>query len=163
MELDFQRIFKELNKLKIDYLVIGGLAVNFHGVPRMTYDIDLMLLLRPENIKRLIDKLTSWGYRPKVPVNPMELADEARRNLWIEEKGMKAMNFYSEKSPIGEIDIVFDSPIPYDELKSRAVMIELYGERIPTISIRDLIELKEKSGREQDISDVEHLKRILER
>ena len=51
MELDFQRIFKELNKLKIDYLVIGGLAVNFHGVPRMTYDIDLMLLLRPENIK----------------------------------------------------------------------------------------------------------------
>ena len=93
----------------------------------------------------------------------MELADEARRNLWIEEKGMKAMNFYSEKSPIGEIDIVFDSPIPYDELKSRAVMIELYGERIPTISIRDLIELKEKSGREQDISDVEHLKRILER
>lgn len=163
MELDFQRIFKELNKLKIDYLVIGGLAVNFHGVPRMTYDIDLMLLLRPENIKRLIDKLTGWGYRPKVPVNPMELADEARRNLWIEEKGMKAMNFYSEKSPIGEIDIVFDSPIPYDELKSRAVMIELYGERIPTISIRDLIELKEKSGREQDISDVEHLKRILER
>jgi len=163
MELDFQRIFKELNKLKIDYLVVGGLAVNFHGVPRMTYDIDLMLLLRPENIKRLIDKLTGWGYRPKVPVNPMELADEARRNLWIEEKGMKAMNFYSEKSPIGEIDIVFDSPIPYDELKSRAVMIELYGERIPTISIRDLIELKEKSGREQDISDVEHLKRILER
>ena len=144
MELDFQRIFKELNKLKIDYLVIGGLAVNFHGVPRMTYDIDLMLLLRPENIKRLIDKLTGWGYRPKVPVNPMELADEARRNLWIEEKGMKAMNFYSEKSPIGEIDIVFDSPIPYDELKSRAVMIELYGERIPTISIRDLIELKRK-------------------
>ena len=163
MELDFQRIFKELNKLKIDYLVIGGLAVNFHGVPRMTYDIDLMLLLRPENIKRLIDKLTGWGYRPKVPVNPMELADEAKRNLWIEEKRMKAMNFYSEKSPIGEIDIVFDSPIPYDELKSRAVMIELYGERIPTISIRDLIELKEKSGREQDISDVEHLKRILER
>ena len=163
MELDFQRIFKELNKLKIDYLVIGGLAVNFHGVPRMTYDIDIMLLLRPENIKRLIDKLTGWGYRPKVPVNPMELADEAKRNLWIEEKRMKAMNFYSEKSAIGEIDIVFDSPIPYDELKSRAVMIELYGEKIPTISIRDLIELKEKSGREQDISDVEHLKRILER
>ncbi|MBI4690542.1 MAG: hypothetical protein HY754_09800 [Nitrospirae bacterium] len=163
MELDFQDIFKELNRLKIDYLVVGGLAVNFHGVPRMTYDVDLMILLQAENIGKLVTKLIDWGYRPKVPVNPMELADEAKRNSWINEKGMKAMNFYSEKLPIGEIDIVFDSPIFYDELKSREVIIELYGEKIPTVSIRDLIELKEKSGRKQDLSDVEYLKKILER
>lgn len=163
MELDFRGIFKELNKLKIDYLVVDGLAVNFHGIPRMTYDIGLMILLQSENIKKLVAKLTGWGYRPKVRVNPMDLADEAKRNSWINEKGMKAMNFYSEKAPIGEIDIVFDSPIPYDELKSREVMIELYGEKIPTVSIRDLIELKEKSGREQDLSDVEYLRMILER
>lgn len=163
MELDFKAIFKELNKLKIDYIVAGGLAVNFHGVPRMTYDIDLMILLQSDNIKKLVAKLTEWGYRPKVPVNPMELADDAKRNSWINEKGMKAMNFYSEKAPIGEIDIVFDSPIPYSELKGRAVTFELYGEKIPTVSIRDLIELKEKSGRKQDISDVELLRIILER
>ena len=48
-------------------------------------------------------------------------------------------------------------------MKSRAVMIELFGVKIPTISIRDLIELKEKSGRKQDISDVEYLRKILER
>jgi predicted nucleotidyltransferase len=163
VELDFRGIFKELNKLKIDYLVIGGLAVNFHGVPRMTYDVDFMILLQSENVKKLVAKLTDWGYRPRVPVNPLELADETKRNSWIKEKSMKAMNFYSEKSPIEEIDIVFDSPILYEELKSRAVMIELYGEKIPTISIRDLIKLKEESGRKQDISDVEYLKKILER
>lgn len=163
MELDFQSIFKEFNKLKVDYLVVGGLAVNFHGVPRMTYDVDLMILLQTENIAKLVSKLTGWGYRPKVPVDPMGLADEAKRNSWIQEKGMKAMNFYSEKLPIGEIDIVFDSPIPYDELKNRAVMIEIHGEKIPTVSIRDLIELKEKSGRKQDLSDAEYLRIILER
>ncbi|MBI5025328.1 MAG: nucleotidyl transferase AbiEii/AbiGii toxin family protein [Nitrospirae bacterium] len=163
MELDFQSLFKEFNKLKVDYLVVGGLAVNFHGVPRMTYDIDLMILLQSENISKLVAKLVDWGYRPKIPVNPMDLADEGKRSLWISEKGMKAMNFYSETSPIGEIDIVFDSPIPYDELKSRAVMIEIHGEKIPTISIHDLIELKQKSGRKQDIADVEYLKIILER
>src|SRR3990172_8953842 len=102
MELDYRGIFKELNKLKIDYLVVGGLAVNFHGVPRMTYDVDLMILLQEENIKKLVAKLTDWGYRPKVPVDPMELAYDAKRNSWIKEKGMKAMNFYSEKAPIGE-------------------------------------------------------------
>lgn len=163
MELDFKGIFKGLNELKIEYLVIGGLAVNFYGVPRMTYDIDLMILLGTENIGKLVEKLTAWGYRPKVPVNPVDLADEDKRNYWIEEKGMMAMNFYSEVLPIGEIDIVFDSPIPYDELKSRAVMMELQGEKIPTISIHDLIRLKEKSGRKQDLSDVEYLKMILER
>ncbi|MEW6002884.1 MAG: hypothetical protein AB1638_09600 [Nitrospirota bacterium] len=163
MELDFKSIFKRLNALKIDYLVVGGLAVNFHGVPRMTYDIDLMILLEEGNVSKLVTKLTNWGYRTKVPVNPMDLADEVKRSSWIQEKGMKAVNFYSETLPIGEIDIIFDSPIPYDELKSRAVMIELYGEKIPTVSIRDLIELKEKSGRKQDIADVEYLKMILER
>lgn len=163
MELDFQCIFKELNELKIDYLVVGGLAVNFHGVPRMTYDIDLMILLEAENVSKLVAKLTNWGYRPKVPINPKDLADEAKRNSWIQEKGMKAVNFYSEILPIGEIDIVFDSPIPYSELKSRAVMIEIEEEKIPTISIHDLIKLKQKSGRKQDITDVEYLKMILEK
>ncbi len=163
MELDFKNIFKELNKQKIDYLVVGGLAVNFYGVPRMTYDIDLMILLEAENVRKLVERLTDWGYRPKVPINPKELADEAKRNSWIQEKGTKAVNFYSDNLSIGEIDIIIDSPIPYNELKSRAVMIELEGEKIPTVSIHDLITLKQRAGRKQDIADVEYLKIILEK
>jgi predicted nucleotidyltransferase len=163
IDLDYKVIFKELNKLGIDYLLVGGLAVNFHGVPRMTYDIDLMLLLQADNILRLVMKLTQWGYKPKIPVDPKDLANEMKRNIWIQNKGMKALNFYSEKLTIGEIDLVFDSPIPYDKLKSRAVKIELQGDRIPVVSIRDLIELKQRAGRKQDLADIESLKTILEK
>ena len=163
MELDFQTIFKELNGLGIDYLVVGGLAVNFHGVPRMTYDIDLMILLESENILKLVIKFTQWGYRPKIPIDPRDLADEMKRNSWIHEKGMKAFNFYSEILPIGEIDIVIDTLIPYKELKSRAIRVELQDEKIPTVSIHDLIELKLRAGRKQDLADVEHLRMVLER
>ncbi len=163
MELDFQTIFEELNDLGIDYLVVGGLAVNFHGVPRMTYDIDLMVLLEPENVLKLVTRLTQWGYKPKIPVDPRDLADEMKRNSWIFEKGMKALNFYSETLPIGEIDVVIDSPISYQELKSRAIGVELRDERIPTISIHDLIALKLRTGRKQDLADVEHLKMVLEK
>lgn len=163
MDLDYKKIFKELNELGVDYLVVGGLAVNFHGVPRMTYDIDLMILLQSENILKLIGKLTQWGYKPKIPIDPRSLADEAKRNSWIQEKGMKALNFYSETLPIGEIDLIIDSPIPYDRLKSRAIEFELQEEKVPTVSIHDLIELKLHSGRKQDLSDVEHLKVVLER
>jgi predicted nucleotidyltransferase len=163
MDLDYKTIFKELNKLKIDYLVVGGLAVNFHGVPRMTYDIDLMMLLQSNNILKLISKLTQWGYKPKIPVDPKGLADKTKRELWVHEKGMKALNFYSDKLSIAEIDLVFDSPIPYGQLKKRAVKIEIQGEKIPTVSIHDLIKLKLKAGRKQDLADVEHLKIVLEK
>jgi hypothetical protein len=129
----------------------------------MTYDIDLMILLEKENIIKLIDILTKWGYKPKVPVNPHDLSDKTKRNSWINNKGMKAFNLYSDSQPIGEIDIVIDSPMTYDELKSRAVFIELPGCPVPVVSIRDLIRLKSHAGRKQDLADVEHLKLILEK
>ena len=162
-ELDYKTIFMGLNKIKIDYLVVGGLAVNFHGIPRMTYDIDLMINLDPGNIIKLVDKLTKWGYKPKVPIDPKDLADEQKRNSWIQEKGMKALNFYSETLPVGEIDIVIDSPISYDELKKRAIKVELQGEKVPVVSINDLIEIKVQAGRKQDLADVEHLRVALEK
>jgi Holliday junction resolvase-like predicted endonuclease len=162
-DLDYKAIFKKLNGLNIDYLVVGGLAVNFHGVPRMTYDIDLMISLEGENIRKLMSLLTTWGYRPKVPLNPEDLADEAVRTSWIRDKGMKALNLYSESLPVGEIDLVIDSPISYVELKKRAVKIELEGSDVPTVSIHDLIQLKKHAGRKQDLADIEHLRRVLEK
>ena len=163
MDLDYQTIFKEFNRLGIDYLVVEGLAVNFHGVPRMTYDIDLMILLQSDNILNLVNKLTQWGYKPKIPINPRDLADKSKRDSWIKDKGMLAVNFYSETLSIGEIDIIIDSPIPYDKLKSKAITVELEEVKIPTISIHDLIELKSRAGRDQDLSDVKHLRIVLER
>jgi len=163
MDLDYKAIFKKLNELNIDYLVVGGLAVNFHGIPRMTYDIDLMISLREENIKKLVAQLKRWGCRSRIPVDAKDFADDKKRNQWILEKGMKALNFYSETLPVGEVDIVIESPIPYNELKDRAVKIEVEGTMIPVVAIRDLIELKVQAGRKQDLSDVEHLKRVLEK
>jgi predicted nucleotidyltransferase len=122
-----------------------------------------MVLLEPENILKLVTKLTQWGYKPKIPIDPRDLADETKRNSWVQDKGMKALNFYSETLPIGEIDIVIDTPIPYGELGDRAVRVELQDDKIPTVSIHDLIELKLRAGRKQDLADVEHLRIVLER
>ena len=162
MDLDYQTFFRELNRQKIDYIVVGGLAVNFHGVPRMTYDIDLMILLEPQNILRLVDKLVAWGYQPKIPVDPKDLADDDKRAGWIREKNMKAFNFYNEEQVLREIDLLISSPIPYSELKESAVIVQLQEEKIPVVSIQDLMKLKRHSGRKQDICDIESLTKILE-
>lgn len=162
MELDYKALFKDLREADVNYLVVGGLAVNLHGVPRMTYDIDLMVLPEPGNILKVVRRLAEWGYKTKVPVDPEGLADEGKRTQWIREKGMKAMSFYSDTAPLAEIDLLFDVPFSYLELKQRAVKFDLEGEEIPTIDIHDLIELKRHAGRKQDFSDIEHLKLILE-
>lgn len=161
--LNYQNFFKQLNQKKIDYLVVGGLAVNFHGIPRMTYDLDLMILLERKNMLDIIAFLSKWGYRPRVPVDPKELADDEKRNLWIREKNMKAFTFYSDKHPLGEIDLLIDAPVPYPQIKKRALSIEIGGEPIPVVSIPDLIRLKQKTGRKQDLSDVQLLKKILKK
>ncbi|MBW1708119.1 MAG: nucleotidyl transferase AbiEii/AbiGii toxin family protein [Deltaproteobacteria bacterium] len=162
MELDFQRIFGELSGEGIDYVVIGGVAVNLHGIPRMTYDIDLMIFLNTENINKTVTKLENWGYSPRAPVQPGDLADEQVRNSWIREKNMKAFSFHSAEQPVGEIDLLIDSPIAYENIKERAIIFDIEGVKVPVISIPDLIELKLKSGRKQDLSDVEHLRSLLE-
>jgi hypothetical protein len=162
LELDYQSIFQGLSREKIDYVVIGGLAVNLHGIPRMTYDMDLVILLDPENIMKIVNKLANWGYSPRAPVQPKDLADEKKREMWIKEKNLKAFSFFSEKHPVGEIDLLIDSPIPYKDVRERAILFDLGGVGVPVISIPDLIELKMKSGRKQDISDVEHLRILME-
>lgn len=163
MKLDYKAIFSGLNRLRVDYLVVGGLAVNFHGVPRLTYDIDLMISFETKNALRLVKKLEEWNFKPKAPINPMDLADKRKRALWVREKNMRAVHFYNDRLPIGEIDILIDAPLPYRSLKKKAVVFDLEGEKIPTVSIPDLIELKLKAGRKQDLSDVEHLRILLEK
>lgn len=163
LDLDYRGIFEEFNRSGIDYLVVGGLAVNFHGIPRMTYDLDIMVLMESANILKCLERLSSWGYKPKIPIDPKDLAVEEKRKTWVSEKGMKALNYYNEKLPIAEIDLVIESPIPYEELKSRSVRIDLQGVLVVTISLRDLIELKRAAGRKQDLVDVEYLRKILER
>ena len=51
--LDYLEIFKKFNERKIQYIVVGGMAVNFHGIPRATYDIDLLVYLEDSNLKEI--------------------------------------------------------------------------------------------------------------
>jgi len=163
MTLDYRTLFKDMNEAGVDYMLVGGVAVNFYGIPRMTYDLDLMIALNPENILKLLSRLSDWGYKPRAPVNPRDLVDEKKRRTWVREKNMKAFSFYHEKEAIGEIDVLIDLPMPYEELRERAKVFDVEGTRVPVVSGQDLIDLKLRAGRQQDLSDAEHLKTVLKK
>ena len=158
--LDYLGIFKTLNEKKIKYIVVGGMAVNFHGIPRMTYDIDLLLLLEDKNLKKFLSLMKSWGFKPKVPVGLMDFADRDKREDWLKNKNMKAFNLVNPGWAVSEIDIIINTPVNYIKAARNLNYIKLQGVSIPTISIKDLIRMKSVSGRIQDKEDIKNLRKI---
>jgi len=158
--LDYLGIFKRFNEEGVRYLVVGGLAMNLLGVPRVTYDIDILIDMKDDNIRALMQLTKVWGFKPKVPVNFMDFADQSKREKWIATKNMKAFNLVNAKWALSEIDIIINAPIAYAEARKRARKITVQGVPIPVISIDDLIKMKQAAGREMDKADVQYLKKV---
>lgn len=158
-KLEYEDIFVRLNKDDIRYLLIGGVAVILYGVPRATGDVDLMLLMTPQNILRFVKIMNDLGYKPKVPVNPEELADPNKRKEWQEQKNMKVFSFQNPDDPFMVVDIMINNPIDFDNAYKRRSIIHKWETDISVVPKEDLIKLKEIAGRDQDLSDIALLKR----
>jgi len=161
MEMEFTKIFKELNKRKIKYLVAGGVAVNLHGFVRATADLDIMLLMNDENICRYTALIKELGYKPRVPVKVEEFADKLKRQEWIDEKGMKVFSVYNPKNMMEGMDVMIEEYINFEEAYGRRKIVKTTGVEVPLISIQDLVKLKELAGRGRDLIDIAALKEIL--
>ena len=61
-------VFEALNDAQVRYVVVGGLATVLHGYARLTADIDLMVDLDPDELRKGIDALTKYGMIPRLPV-----------------------------------------------------------------------------------------------
>ncbi|KKN39877.1 hypothetical protein LCGC14_0739090 [marine sediment metagenome] len=158
----YEEVLRKLNKEEIRYLVVGGIALNLHGVPRTTMDLDLMVDLSKKNLSKLTNVLKSLGYEPKTPNKAADLLDEEKRKMWIRDKNMLAFCFIDPKKPYKQVDIFIDNPIDFEKADQARNDINAEGLVLPLISLDNLIQLKEKSSRKQDISDVEALKQIKE-
>jgi len=155
----YEDVFRELYKNKVRYIVVGGIAVNLYGVPRMTADLDLMVDLEKENVLKTVNILRSLGYVPKIPENPENLANREKREEW-KKKNMKAFTFWNTKKPYKQIDIFIENIIDFDKAYNRREKVKAEGFEIYLASIDDLIEMKRKSGRKQDLCDIEALRKV---
>lgn len=156
--LDYLAIFKKLNEKGIKYIVVGGIAVNLYGIPRMTYDIDLLLDIEDDNLKKFLTIMKKWGFKPKAPVNIMDFVLKEKREEWIKNKHMKAFSFVNTEWAISEIDVVIDSPVDYRKAHEKINHITLQNISIPVISIDNLMKMKHATGRKQDEADIRYLR-----
>lgn len=156
----YEDVLTALQAAGVRFVLVGGLAVILHGVPRSTADLDLAVELSPENLLRLVQVLARLGFRPRAPVPAEQLADAERRREWIEDKGMIAFTFVRAGRALDEVDVLIDSPIDYERLARGAESLEAEGLTLAIASVNDLIEMKRASGRAHDLADIHALERL---
>jgi hypothetical protein len=153
-----EAIFRALNDVQAEYIVVEGVAVIAHGHMRTTNDLDLVLNLSSDRLPAALHALTSTGLRPRIPVNILEFADARSRARWQQEKGMVVFNLFHLDNPEIVVDIFISEPFDFASEYTQAKLQEFApGVFVPVVSLSRLIAMKKEVGRSQDLIDVEKL------
>lgn len=157
----YEEILREFNRKRVKYVLVGGIAFNLLGGLRSTSDLDLLVEMSDKNLEKVVKILKKRGYYVKQPVDPMGIADKKIREDWINNKHMKAFNFY-KKDSLKEVDLIIESPVSFKKAKKTVIKINLGDITLPIVSIDNLIRMKKVSDREIDRIDIKDLKKIKE-
>ena len=159
----FEPIFETLNASGSRYVVVGGVAVVLHGHARLTADLDVAVDLAPEAARAVIEALLASGLRPRAHVDAADFADSSIRRRWLDEQGMRVFSLWDPDDPLRSVDLFVESPVDFEELYARSNEIDVGGISVRIASIPDLIDMKRRAGRPQDLDDIEALRVIEER
>ena len=157
---DPKDIFAALNQGRVRYLVVGGIAAVFYGVPRTTFDADIAVELEVKNLGRLDRVMKSLGFLPRVPAQVTGLADPATRSLWTRQKAMKVFSYMENRKPFRVLDVMVRPLTGFDRLYRGRTTVKYAGVAVPLIPVASLIKMKRKAGRVEDLRDVAFLEFI---
>lgn len=154
-------LFSALNR-RVDYVLIGGLAISLHGIERATMDIDVTVAMTPDNLSSLVDTARELGMTPVLPVPLEALSDLDQLAQWHRERNLEAFALRAPGLSGVTLDILLYPPVDYAQLRNRAVTFQAGNVPVVVASVDDMIALKQSVGRPIDLTDIEHLKRLKE-
>src|SRR5215210_3067519 len=112
----FEPVIEALERARVRYVVVGGVAVVLRGHARLTADLDLAVDLAPQEAARAMRVLTEIGLRPRAPIDPEEFADADARARWRSEKGMEVLSLWDPEHPMRSVDLFVENPVEFQEL-----------------------------------------------
>ena len=147
MDLELPKDFKEFLRLLrargVEYLVVGGWAVIYHGYPRATDDLDIWIAIEPDNAARTAEALREFGFDvPELSTNLLLQNDQIVR-MGVEPVRIEVMTTISG--------------VDFSDCYRERLETTLDGEPVSLISLRHLRINKKASGRLKDLADVENL------
>jgi hypothetical protein len=153
-------LLRSLSDKRVQYVLVGGLAVQLHGFLRSTFDVDLVLAMDDANLSRFIDVANQFGLAPVIPVPIDSLRDVSQIDAWYREKGMLAFALRDRDVGGGAVDILVRPDVPFERLLANAVIGKLFDREVPIACIDDLILMKRIANRPKDQLDIIALEKI---
>lgn len=145
------------------YLIVGGLAVVAHGFVRFTADLDLVLDPEPDNLRRAFDAFEKLSYRPRAPVPLRSFLDPEARAAWKRDKNLQVFSLHSPEHPATEVDLFVEPPFDFDSAWRDAKRFEIApGVTASFVGRSDLVAMKRRAGRAQDLEDAARLEELAE-
>lgn len=143
LQADLREFIALLNSHNVDYLVVGGHAVAFHGHPRYTGDIDFLIRATAENARRVLGVLEAFGFGG-IGITTNDLVERGR--------------VVSLGQPPNRIDILTSiSGVDFESAWGSRVETIMDDQPVTLLGWKDLLENKKASGRQKDKADVEKL------
>jgi hypothetical protein len=153
---DFEELIQRLQKSRVDFLIVGGLAATVHGSARLTQDLDIVYSRSIENIGRLVTALAPLApYLRGAPEGlPFRLDVETVR---------RGLNFTLQTRAgalalLGEITGGGD----YAALVGHTITVMLFGISVAAIDLETLIRVKRAAGRPKDLEVIAELEALRE-
>ena len=105
--------------------------------------LDIILSFEEKNVSIFVELMNDLGLKPKVPVDPSELANFEKRESWKNERNMKVFSFFNPNNEQEVVDVMIQDYINYDEALKNSKLMKDENISVPVVSIDDLIRLKE--------------------
>jgi hypothetical protein len=150
----FDQLLRRLSEADVEFVLVGGLAVNAWGVVRGTKDVDIVVAPDAENLKRVAEVVEAHGH--------VQTGESFLSTAFSIAAQLASGDRVAIETEIGLLNVVqgLDGVPPYEELRASAVDTEILGVKVSVCSIDALRQMKRAAGRPRDHVDLEDLDSI---
>ena len=141
---DFDEFCALLNAREVEYVIIGAHALAFHGAPRFTGDLDVLVKPTEENGRRLLAAIADFGF-PTTPLTPLDIV-AGRKVL---EMGVAPVQIHVMSAIDG---------VTWDEVWRDRESCAFGGRTVAFIGRETFLRNKRAAGRPKDLADIDALR-----
>jgi predicted nucleotidyltransferase len=148
----FDELLRRLAEADVEFVVVGGLALNAWGVVRGTKDVDVVISKASDNVKRVAEVAVAAG-------GHVQRGEALLGTPFSIAAALADGDQVAIETDLGRLDVVqgLDGVPDFEELRSRAVEAEILGSTVWICSRNDLKAMKRAAGRTRDLADIEDL------
>ena len=155
-ELDIRGILEALVQEEVEFLVIGGVAIGFHGFVRATKDVDVVPAPDSKNLTKLARVLRVLDAQ----IEGAEDFEDAELPDPLDPEALALGGNWVLRTRLGRFDVMqwIGEDALWEKLSPTAIEAEINGLPVKVVSYEGLVALKEHAGRPQDLVDLQRLR-----